>query len=96
MGWQIQQLVDYRELAEDDLNVVVFQAKEVPSAVRTLASLIQGNSTLLFKRSQIEPADPMYTQVKNPGPPVKPKPVTVERKTSIQDRPLPAPPPGTA
>lgn len=93
MGWQMQQLVDHRDIADDDLNVVVFQAKEVPAAVRTLASLIQGNSTLLFKRSVTE-ADPMYTQVKNPGPPVKPKPVTVERKTSIQDRPLPAPPPG--
>lgn len=99
LGWQTQHLVQGKDLEDDDLNVIVQQAKDVPASVRSLASLIQGNSTLLFRRSQIE-VDPMYTQVKpgpqlrSTGPPVKPKPASVERKTSIQDRPLPAPPPG--
>lgn len=105
--WAIDDLIDSGRQGEADaLGYIVSQAKDIPSSVRTMASCIQGNSTLLFKKStQVDGtssanASPKKAPPVRPKPPVLPKPkgpsnkpeVTLERKASVQDRPLPPPP----
>ncbi len=107
INWHIAKIVDTAITCEDndDLGIIVNLVKEVPSTVRTLASLIQGNSTLLFKRAQkIE--EPTSGGVDAPlssstpakkRPAVAPKPnrslsLSEDKRQSIQERPLPQPP----
>ncbi len=83
LSWHIAKLSEtVLDPRHDDLGEIVSLVKDVPYAVRTLASFIQGNSVLLFQRSgQIEPKEniqvelPVYSQPNKPKPPpTKPKP----------------------
>ena len=80
MKWQVALLAEPREPREpgsqDDLGTITSLAKDLGPEVKKLASLIQGNSTLLFKRSS-----DMAAQSRGAGkspvvskPPIGPKP----------------------
>ncbi|UYV84278.1 NEDD9 [Cordylochernes scorpioides] len=66
----------------DELDQIVAIARTVIEDVRQVASFIQGNSPLLFKRSSTV----------GPKPLVPPKPKDISSKIGVQDRPLPPPP----
>ncbi|KAK7492245.1 hypothetical protein BaRGS_00016542 [Batillaria attramentaria] len=105
--WQVTLLAEPLEAGEtDDLGTITNLAKDLGPDVKKLASLIQGNSTLLFKRSsdlaaQSAAADTSHVASK---PPIGPKPELVpkpnnsgvaggnSRPRTLQQRPLPAPP----
>ena len=95
--WDVSKLEKYIANNESDhLDLIITQSKELSSDARALATLIQGNSTLLFRRSQ----KLQQTGSSLPGtpigkPPVKPKPKWTPGKSvdkTMQERPLPAPP----
>ena len=117
LNWSIIELVSTagpqnEQTDGDALGSIALQAKEVPGSVRILASCIQGNSTLLFKRAQQVEGSSSANSSPKKGPPTRPKPppvmpkpkpgapgvsgpvreASLERRTSVQDRPLPAPP----
>ena len=80
--WPLVHLVRSEDILAsdpDDLDMIVQVTRDVPECVRSISGLIQGNSTVLFKRtgnSQLESASNTSTlkpKAKAP-PPVKPKP----------------------
>ena len=86
-NWQLSTLVieGNSANANDDLNEIVNISKDVPSTSRLMTSLIQGNSSLLFKCPQRDstrdstgkpPSGSATSQSKprRPPPPLKPKP----------------------
>ena len=107
MKWQVVLLAEPHEAdTQDHLGTIISLAKDLIPEVKKLASLIQGNSTLLFKRSsdmaaQSRGSDSSHVVSK---PPIGPKPellaktnpggggVVIQRPRSVQQRPLPAPP----
>ncbi len=93
LNWHIAKLSEtVQDPFHDDLGEIVSLVKDVPYAVRTLASFIQGNSVLLFQRSgQIAAKDntqmdlPVYSQPNKPKPPpTKPKPKLPQAHQSTQ------------
>ncbi|KAK7114727.1 breast cancer anti-estrogen resistance protein 1-like isoform X2 [Littorina saxatilis] len=107
MKWQVALLAEPLEAGQkDDLGSVISLVKDLVPDVKKLASFIQGNSTLLFKRSSDFAAQrrgSADTHVAS-KPPIGPKPelapkpipgqggVIIQRPRSMQQRPLPAPP----
>ena len=100
-SWNITELVHSASqgAVNDELGQIVTQAKEVPNYVRTLASCVQGNSTLLFKRSQkiegtdqlsqqqVQSSPPAKSPPVRPKPPVLPKPKVIpKREVSLERR----------
>lgn len=89
----------------DDLNQIANMSRDLSGDVRKLTSIIQGNSTLLFKRGHVSasthkkdfPASsslPAMASTPN-KPPVQPKPQVgpkLPTPNNVQKRPLPAPP----
>ena len=77
----------------DDLGLIAEMVKEVPNNVRVMASLIQGNSTLLFRRAEMIDErlkdGPLTSTPTKSGPPTALKLPARVRKDSIQERPLP-------
>ncbi|KAL3860262.1 hypothetical protein ACJMK2_010409 [Sinanodonta woodiana] len=104
MNWQSVKLVTSDASKKDDLGQIVALSKDLTPDVRKLASIIQGNSTLLFKRAQDLNQSGTLTKDSGKGnskPPIMPKPNTTpkpltlpgkESSSSVQQRPLPAPP----
>ena len=90
--WSLGKLEHAAGQPGDDLGHVVLPSKELSVQVKTLASFIQGNATLLFKRSNDSMGIPGRPSGPKPKPPVAPKPKKIERMSSLQERPLPAPP----
>lgn len=78
MKWQVVKLAEPQEPgSQDDLGTITSLAKDLGPEVKKLASLIQGNSTLLFKRSS-DLAAQSRGSGKSPAvvskPPIGPKP----------------------
>ncbi|KAK3603419.1 hypothetical protein CHS0354_009399 [Potamilus streckersoni] len=107
MSWQLVRLVTSDASKKDDLGQIVALSKDLTPDVRKLASIIQGNSTLLFKRAQDLNQSGILAKDNGKGnlkPPIMPKPnvaakpfLTLPGKdssssSSVQQRPLPPPP----
>ena len=87
-NWQLSKLVveGNSSNVSDDLNEIITISKDIPNTSLLMTSLIQGNSSLLFKcpsQSTCDtmgkppssgPASTTKTKPKRPPPPVKPKP----------------------
>ncbi|GIY26105.1 breast cancer anti-estrogen resistance protein 1 [Caerostris extrusa] len=86
-GWLASKLAHSDDLsAPDELDMLVACAKNLVEDVRQVTSLIQGNSTLLFKSQQT------ITDKSN-KPPVAPKPnLKGKPAAKLQERPLPPTP----
>lgn len=104
--WAVTKLaVESGATKDDDLSTIASQSKDLNSDVRKLASFIQGNSTLLFKRAHDlnqscssntpESKKSSTKPALKPKPDVGPKPQIPAKGQSgnVQQRPLPAPPP---
>ena len=76
--WDLSSLsCDSHAQPADALTFIVNEAKDMPSKIRTFASLVQGNATLLFRQADAEPVvmrEKPAVKSKPPPPPVKPKP----------------------
>ncbi|GFR04361.1 breast cancer anti-estrogen resistance protein 1 [Trichonephila clavata] len=86
-GWIASKLAYIEDSsAPDELDMLIACAKNLVEDVRQVTSLIQGNSTLLFKSQQT------ITEKSN-KPPVAPKPNLKAKPTAkLQERPLPPTP----
>lgn len=90
-GWIASKLAYADEsYAPDELDMLVACARNLVEDVRQIASLIQGNSTLLFKsQTMSEKSKPPVA----PKPNLKDKPVPPEKQPpKVQERPLPPTP----
>ncbi|KAL8564236.1 hypothetical protein ACOMHN_017504 [Nucella lapillus] len=108
LKWQVVLLAEPPEPdTSDHLGAVISMAKDLIPDVKKLASLIQGNSTLLFKRSSDMAAASRGSDNVASKPPIGPKPevfpkpgsgggsgvgVVIPRARTVQQRPLPPPP----
>ncbi|GAB1602093.1 breast cancer anti-estrogen resistance protein 1-like [Argonauta hians] len=109
MQWQINLLVSSNGAKDDDLGKIASLSKALTIDVRNLASFIQGNSVLLFKHSDItgSQTDVNKTDNNNITIPVPTKSGSIgsmeafsksmhgrrHSSGSVQNRPLPPPPP---
>ena len=105
LKWQINLLAEPLDSGQsDDLGQIVSLCKDLTGNVRKLASLIQGNATLLFVRSNDlnssrnnERRSSLDDILMSSKPPIKRKPELKPKQgircKSVQQRPLPAPPP---
>ncbi|XP_041376202.1 enhancer of filamentation 1-like isoform X2 [Gigantopelta aegis] len=105
MKWQVNLLSEPLDSGQsDDLGQIVSLCKDLTGNVRKLASLIQGNATLLFVRSNelnssrtSERRCSLDDILMSSKPPIKRKPELKPkqgiRSKYFQQRPLPAPPP---
>lgn len=96
--WRASKLVASDSHKKDDLAIIVSLTKDLTSDVRKLASFIQGNSSLLFKRAKDfnrSSRNLDHSTLSAQGkPPVGRKPaIPAKTGTPLQARPLPAPPP---
>lgn len=96
-GWQMYKPEDPLALATpDELDQFVACSRSANDDVRQVASFIQGNCTLLFRRSEvISPSKQASSPTTRPK--LLPKPASLRRKISeekpsLQNRPLPLPP----
>ncbi|KAL5022404.1 hypothetical protein ScPMuIL_001559 [Solemya velum] len=102
MKWQTSLLISEDSLKNDNLGQLIAMAKDIPADVRKLTSVIQGNASLLFKRSHDNDTltrdnDKIDTSFSKST--LKPKPTvglkqqkSYEKCNDVQQRPLPAPP----
>ena len=92
--WQIAKLVPQESVKRDDLGQIWSSAKDLNHGVKKLATFIQGNSSLLFKRAKDFQRSSRDSGTLTPSgkPPISRKPPALPTKT-LQTRPLPAPPP---
>ena len=99
-NWQLSTLVIEGSSSniDDDLSEIVNISKDVPSTSRLMTSLIQGNSSLLFKSPQQSTRDSTgkppsgsatsQSKPRRPPPPLKPKPrlsVSNQRNSCDED-----------
>ncbi|XP_052816774.1 breast cancer anti-estrogen resistance protein 1-like isoform X2 [Mya arenaria] len=95
--WQVSKLVHVESPKKDDLAIIISLSKDLGSDVKKLASFIQGNSQLLFKRAKDfnrSSRTPEHSTPTSAGrPPNGKKPAIPAKMTPVQTRPLPAPPP---
>lgn len=99
--WRVSKLISSESHKKDDLSIIAALTKDLISDVRKLASFIQGNSSLLFKRAKdfnkSSRNSDHSTATALGKPPVGRKPAlptkTLNVGTPMQARPLPAPPP---
>ncbi|XP_052233885.1 breast cancer anti-estrogen resistance protein 1-like isoform X3 [Dreissena polymorpha] len=99
-NWQIAKMSSDSN-KKDDLGIFASQTKDIISDVKKLTSFIQGNSSLLFKRAKDFKRSARSTEhstLLGPGKtPAGKKPAlpakTLNLSTTVQARPLPAPPP---
>jgi hypothetical protein len=100
MEWQVSQLVQHIQvppgLDTDPLGQIIAVSTDIVGDARIVVSIVQGNSTLLFRRAgKVENKPPLPAQ--KPGVAMRPsvpgeRSVTPERRHSLQERPLPATP----
>lgn len=103
VDWRVSKLVASESPKKDDLAIIASITKDLTSDVRKLASFIQGNSSLLFKRAKdfnrgsrnLDHSAPTSTGTGKPLLSCKPElPLkSLNLSTAVQARPLPAPPP---
>ena len=97
INWQVSKIVTIESPKKDDLGIIVSLAKDLGGDVKKLASFIQGNSQLLFKRAKDfkrSSRTPEHSTPNSAGkPPAGKKPAIPAKTTPVQARPLPAPPP---
>lgn len=89
-GWIAAKLAHSDEsCCPDELDMLVSCARNLVEDVRQIASLIQGNSTLLFKSQTVsEKSKPPIA----PKPNLKDKQLSSEKSPKVQERPLPPTP----
>ncbi|XP_045191477.2 breast cancer anti-estrogen resistance protein 1-like isoform X2 [Mercenaria mercenaria] len=102
VDWRVSRLNASESPKKDDLGIIASLTKDLTSDVRKLASFIQGNSSLLFKRAKdfnrsSRNSDHSMPTTPVGKPPINRKPAlptkTLNIGTPVQARPLPAPPP---
>ncbi|KAL4235329.1 Breast cancer anti-estrogen resistance [Mactra antiquata] len=96
--WRVNRLVASDNPKKDDLGIIISLTKDLTGDVRKLASFIEGNSTLLFKRAKDFNRNSRNAEQSTPQsagkPPINRKPaLPVKSNIIVQARPLPAPPP---
>lgn len=103
IDWQLSSLVSTDSSKNDDLGQIASLSKDLTADVKKLTTLIHANSSLLFKRgsdvkSLVAVCDNYLHEVGDVSqskPPIKPKPnVPIKPgNLTVQQRPLPPPPP---
>lgn len=101
VDWRVSNLNAGESPKKDDLGIIAALNKDLTHDVRKLASFIQGNSSLLFKRAKDFNRSSRNSDHSMPStpvgkPPINRKPALPAKLnigTPVQARPLPAPPP---
>ena len=101
VDWRVSKLNASESPKKDDLGIIAALTKDLTHDVRKLASFIQGNSSLLFKRAKDFNRSSRNSDHSTPAtpagkPPINRKPALPAKLnvgTPVQARPLPAPPP---
>ncbi|XP_076370867.1 LOW QUALITY PROTEIN: breast cancer anti-estrogen resistance protein 1-like [Tachypleus tridentatus] len=90
-GWLIVGLISEEPGTPDELDQLVACARGLVEDVRLVSSFIQGNSSLIFKRSTLLLTDKSSSVLETDGPGSQ-QAGTLNKGYRLQERPLPSPP----